>query len=251
MFSELLVALGFLTIVRVRQTSGVDDVVMGRAGAFFPLIGLLLGMVILSVDRGLHPFVPNTLGNVILVVLLAVLSRGFPLLGLAYSVEGLLGSQERQRSLEILTQRTFGLFAVLALLGILFIKICALDLLQGGYRGMALLLGPTLSRWAWVVMAYSSRPVLAKGVGVALIRGVQFREFGLASVLTFALVFAFVEVVGLLIIVPVAGMILGCTLYCNRRLGGVTGETLGALGEMIETGVFVLCVPLQHLLLPH
>jgi len=110
---------------------------------------------------------------------------------------------------------------------------------------MALLLGPMLSRWACVVMAYSSRPARAEGLGTMFVRGTQFREFGLASVFTLAVVFSLMEALGLVVFVPLAALILGFTLYCNRRLGGVTGDTLGALGEMVETAVLCLFVLLE------
>lgn len=89
-------------------------------------------------------------------------------------------------------------------------------------------------------MAYSSRPARAQGLGWVFVQGVRFREFGLASVLALAITFAMVEVVGLAVFVPLATLTLLFTLYCNRRLGGVTGDTLGALGEMIETLTFSL-----------
>jgi len=64
-------------------------------------------------------------------------------------------------------------------------------------------------------------------------------------VFTLAVVFSLMEVLGLLVFVPLAALILGFTLYCNRRLGGVTGDTLGALGELVETAVLCLFVLLE------
>ena len=102
-----------------------------------------------------------------------------------------------------------------------------------------------LGRWACVVMAYTSRPARAEGLGAVFVRGTQFREFGLASVLTLAVVFSLMEILGLVVFVPLAALILGFTLYCNRRLGGVTGDTLGALGELVETAAWCLLALLE------
>jgi adenosylcobinamide-GDP ribazoletransferase len=226
---EFLVALQFLTVIRVKQTLPFSEITLGRAGAFFPLIGLLMGAVVWGLDYGLRPFFPAALSSIFLVAVLAILSRGFHLDGLADSADGLLGSRERQRSLEIMKDSAIGTFGALALIAVLLLKIRALDLLQGEYRGLALLLGPMLSRWACVVMAYSSRPARAEGLGALFVRGIQFREFGLASVFSLAVVFSLMEILGLVVFIPLAALILGFTLYCNRRLGGVTGDTLGAL----------------------
>ena len=245
MLIEFLVALQFLTVVRLKKTLPFSKTTLGRAGAFFPMVGLLLGVAVWSLDRSLSPFLPAPLSSVFLVAVLAVLSGGFHLDGLADSADGLLGSGERQRSLEIMKDSAIGTFGALALIAVVLLKVRSLDLLQGGYRGVALLLGPMLSRWACVVMAYSSRPARAEGLGTMFVRGTQFREFGLASVFTLAVVFSLMEVLGLLVFVPLAALILGFTLYCNRRLGGVTGDTLGALGELVETAALCLFVLLE------
>ena len=107
-----------------------------------------------------------------------------------------------------------------------------------------LLFGPMLGRWACVVMAYSSRPARSEGLGVVFVNGVQFREFGLASLITLGILFTLIEIVGIVLVIPLGGLIISFTLYCNKRLGGTTGDTLGAIGELIETATFCLLVVL-------
>lgn len=245
MFTEFLVALQFLTIVRVKKTLPFSEVTLGRAGAFFPLIGLLLGGAVWGIDRGLRPLFPAEISSVLLVAALAILSRGLHLDGLADSADGLVGSQDRQRSLEIMKDSAIGTFGALAVIAVLLLKVRSLDVLQGGYRSMALLFGPMLGRWACVVMAYTSRPARPEGLGAMFVRGTQFREFGLASVFTLAVVFSLMEILGVAVFVPLACLMIGFTLYCNRRLGGVTGDTLGALGELVEAAVLCLFVLLE------
>ncbi|MCS6925532.1 MAG: adenosylcobinamide-GDP ribazoletransferase [Candidatus Binatia bacterium] len=245
MLTELLIALQFLTVVRVRQDLPFSETALGRSGVFFPLIGLALGLIVWGIDIILRPFIPLPFLNVVIVFALAFFSRGLHLDGLADSADGLLGSQDRHRSLEIMKDSAIGTFGVLAVMAAVLLKLRALDLLTGSYRGSALLLSPMLGRWACVVMAYSSRPARAEGLGATFVRGVQFREFALASVFTLALVFASLEVLGLLVFLPLAALILCFTLYCNRRLGGATGDTLGALGEMVETATFCLLMVLE------
>jgi len=249
--TEFLIALQFLTIIRLKRTLPFGETDLGRAGVFFPIVGLLIGGILWSLDRGLRLFFPPGLSSVFLVATLAILSRGFHLDGLADSADGLFGSSERQRCLDIMKDSAIGTFGALAVLVVFLLKVRSLDLLQGGYRSMALLLGPMLGRWACVVMAYTSRPARAEGLGAMFVRGTQFREFGLASVITLAVVFSLMEILGLVVFVPLAALILSFTLYCNRRLGGVTGDTLGALGELVETAVWCLFVLLETAMLGH
>jgi adenosylcobinamide-GDP ribazoletransferase len=244
-FTEFLIALQFLTVVRVKKNLPFNAAALGRSGAFFPLVGLLLGAALLGLDWICRPFFPPSFLSIVLVLTLILLSRGLHLDGLADTADGLLGSSERQRSLDIMKDSAIGTFGALAVIVVVLLKICALDLLQEGYRGPALLLGPMLSRWACVVMAYTSRPARTEGLGATFVKETQFREFALASVCALGSVFVLLEIIGLVVFLPVAALILIFTLYCNRRLGGVTGDTLGALGEMVETAVWCLFMLLE------
>jgi adenosylcobinamide-GDP ribazoletransferase len=239
MLTGFFTALQFLTIIRLRRNLPFSEEALGQAASFFPVIGLILGGFLWLCDKSFF-FLPFPFLNLLLVVILAALSRGLHLDGLADTVDGLLGSANRQRSLAIMKDSAVGTFGLLAVFLVLCLKLRSLDLLEGGYRGAALLVAPMLGRWSCVVMAYSSRPARAEGLGWAFIQGVRFREFSLASVLALAATFALVEVLGLVVFVPLATLTLLFTLYCNRRLGGVTGDTLGAIGEIIETLTFSL-----------
>ena len=63
--------------------------------------------------------------------------------------------------------------------------------------------------------------------------------------MTLTLVLSLVEVGGLLVFLGLAGIMIGWILYCNRRLDGVTGDVIGALGEIVETGAVCLFAVLE------
>lgn len=242
MLNGFLIALQFLTIIRVRKTLPFDDSSLGRSAVFFPLVGLLIGAIVWGLDHGLRPFCPTGLRSIVLVVVLAILSRGFHLDGLADSADGLLGSSERQRSLEIMQDSAIGTFGALALIGVLLLKVRALDLLIGESRGTTLLVGPMLSRWAMVVMAARSCPARAEGLGATFVKGVSLHECRWASGFSLLVIILLAGVLGLVSLVPIAALVIGATRYCCHRLGGVTGDTLGALGELVETATFCFFV---------
>lgn len=237
---EFLLALQFLTIVRLTPLVRPDSVTLGRAGAFFPFIGLLLGAIAWAVDELLHTLVPPPFVNGLLILLLLGLSYGIFIDGLANSADGLCSPGGREQRIARMHARTIGGWGVLAILIVIFLKLQAFEVLHGGYRSAALLLAPMLGRWACVVMAYSSRPARDEGIGALLVQGVAFREFGLSSVFTLIVVFTLVEVGGLLIFLGLAIAIIGWILYCNRRLDGITGDLISALGEIVETATFCL-----------
>jgi adenosylcobinamide-GDP ribazoletransferase len=159
--------------------------------------------------------------------------------GLADSADGIFGGRDRQHRLDIMRDSRIGTFGVLALAGVLLLKVRALDLLVGETRMHALVLAPLLGRWAQVATAVCSRPARDEGLGALLVRNVRPRELLWASTFSLVVTFLLAGVVGLLLFAVTAGVTLALTHAYHRQLGGVTGDTFGATGETIET--FALC----------
>ena len=236
--NEFLAALQFLTIIQLAPTLPFEERAFGRSAAFFPVVGALLGVIVWGIDGVLQPLCPVTLRNLLLVAALAILSRGLHFDGLADSADGLLGSHDRARRLAIMKDSRIGTFGALALIGIVLFKVRALDLLSHGDRSSALILGPTLSRWAYVVLAYRALPARPDGLGALLVRGVFLRELVAASGVMLLVTFSVGFASGLIAVALALVCILGLLRYCTARLGGVTGDTFGAVGELVETVTF-------------
>lgn len=235
MFREFLIAFQFLTVITIRKTLPFDEVAFGRSAAFFPLVGGIIGGVVWGLDLMASSLVPSALLSVVLTAALAILSRGLHLDGLADSADGFFGGRDRQHCLDIMKDSRIGTFGVLALTGVLLLKVRALDLLVGEMRTHALFLAPLLSRWALVGMAFRSRPSRDEGLGALLVRNVHGRELLWASTLTLVVTTIMGGSAGLLLFAVITGITVGVTGYCHHRLGGVTGDTFGAIGELVET----------------
>ncbi len=240
MLIEFLVALQFLTIIRLRRALPFDEKTLGRSGAFFPVVGLLLGAVVWALDHSFFLFFPSALANVFVIASFAGLTRGLHLDGVADSVDGLWGGADQRRRLAIMKDSRLGTFGALALLAVVLTKLRALDFLQGAGRSSALLLSPMFGRWACIIMASLSLSAREEGLGALFVGNVQRRELLLASTFTVLAGLCFIGVVNLVLCGILAGLAVGVTRYCVRQLGGVTGDTLGAVGELVETVAFCL-----------
>ena len=106
-------------------------------------------------------------------------------------------------------------------------------------RWRALLVAPILGRWAMVLLAYRSKAAKA-GLGSNLIDQLQTTHFLISTVLTLLLVAGIWRGNGIVMMAWVAVFTIVSKSYFHRRLGGVTGDTFGAVGELSETSVMVL-----------
>src|SRR6266487_277320 len=92
-------ALEFLTPIRVHAGGPLPDEAVGSSSAFFPLVGLLLGLMLVAIDRLLTPVLPSDVVNALLVAFLAAASWLLHLDGLADTVDGVLGGRSPSRRL--------------------------------------------------------------------------------------------------------------------------------------------------------
>ncbi|HEU0022331.1 MAG TPA: adenosylcobinamide-GDP ribazoletransferase, partial [Dehalococcoidia bacterium] len=147
-------ALSFLTIFPAAGTRSPGQQDISNARACYPAVGLLLGLLLVGIERGAREIFPVPLTAALLLAVLAAVTRGLHLDGFMDVCDGLLGGYTAQRRLEIMRDSHVGAFAVVGAVSLLILKYGALvSLLSLGVAGKewVLLLFPTLSRWSMVV----------------------------------------------------------------------------------------------------
>jgi adenosylcobinamide-GDP ribazoletransferase len=230
-------ALQFLTLFPwpKRSEYSVDEV--GRSAIFFPVIGFLLGLILVLVNGLLASFASPGLLSVALVTILALLTRGFHLDGLGDTFDGLGAGGDRERVLRVMNDSHTGAFGLIAIVLLLFFKIHAIESIDGD-RWRALLAAPIVGRWAMVLLGYRSQAA-KPGLGSNLIDHLETKHVVFATFITLLLVAGILHVGGIASMIWVAVFSIASRKYFHRRLGGLTGDTFGAVGELSETSVLV------------
>jgi len=160
---------------------------------------------------------------------LSILTRGLHLDGLADSVDALLGP--REKALEIMRDPHIGTFGTLAIVGVILAKFVLL--LNLGRDWHALLLFPTLGRMAALLPMYSL-PYLRGEGKVSPFLPMGKGTLGVGLLFSLALSSLLLWPVGVVVFGIVLFYGLAVSLYLKRRLGGVTGDLLGATVETAE-----------------
>ena len=238
-------AITFLTPVRVPQAWAGGERGLRRAPVFFPIIGVVIGGVAAAVSFGLDHVLPGLLAAVIVALWLVGSSAGLHMDGLADTADGLLSSRPRERVLEIMRDSHIGTMGVLAVVGVLLLKVVSLASVPGPDRWRLVLLAPIAGRCA-LLLAMSVFPYARKDGGLGTIFCVQGRKAVLLSVWAGVVLFA----AGWLL-ASFEGLVIACVSlvgsllfgwYAQRRIGGYTGDTLGATSELVEVLPFLVAV---------
>ena len=228
----VLVAVQALTRVPVRV--GFREGALRRAARYFPLVGIGVGLVGWGVFALAARGLPGGVASLLSLGATALLTGGLHEDGLADAADGLLGGRTRADALRIMRDSRVGSFGVLALGVVLGVKVVAVAALGGG---MALVAGHAAGRfWAGVlpgVLPYARAEGMAGGVA-----GPGAREVAVAAVVAAAplLLLGGRGAVALVLSAGVAG---GVGWWARRRLGGYTGDVLGAVEVLTEVAVLL------------
>jgi cobalamin 5'-phosphate synthase/cobalamin synthase len=228
--TRLLAAIAFLTRIPIRRRFDAAEV--GRGALFFPLVGAGIGLLQLGALRLLKPHVPSLATAVLVVALSAFLTRGLHLDGLADFADGLGGGKTREDALRIMRDPAVGAFGVIALVLVLALKIAAVDALASP---SALVLTSALARWTAVPLGFCLTYAReSAGLGSTMTANTGRFELAGATVLAIALSFLFPWKLALLswTAALLASLVVGA--IARRRLGGMTGDVLGANVELAE-----------------
>lgn len=232
----LLLAIGFLTRLPVPAQAHDDPNAKAASLAWYPLVGVLIGLL-LGIFAWLLHETPALLSSALLVTTWVALTGALHLDGLADSADAWIGGMgDREKTLAIMKDPRCGPAGVVSLVLALLLKFAALASL-GPAPWAALLLAPVLARAGLTALFLVTPYIRSGGLGAALTDAPR-RACGVALLLT-ALGCVLFGGRGLLAFF-LAGAVFGLWRQaCLNRLGGCTGDTAGALAEMMEVAVLV------------
>ena len=235
-------ALGFLTRIPMLVKIDYSQRLMNRASVYFPLVGLLLGGLYAALYSALVVFwsPPVCIGLVLAFHLW--ITGAFHEDGLADSMDALGGGYTVARRLEIMKDSRIGTMGALGQIVVLLLKIGAL-LSLGEAWWLGAVLAPVWGRWADIYGIFWFPVASADGLARTFRQQVRRSDFALATLfslgVSLALNFPWGGVV-LLVIGPVIPL---CARAMVRTLGGLTGDTYGALCELGEVLTLLFLPP--------
>ncbi|MGG5260323.1 adenosylcobinamide-GDP ribazoletransferase [Phycicoccus avicenniae] len=235
-------AVQFLTRVPVGRPAW-SEAAQAATIRWFACVGLLIGGVGAGVLWLASLVLPPLVSAAASTGAVLLLTGAFHEDGLADAADGLGGGSTRQRTLEIMRDSRIGTYGAVALVLVLLTKVLTLGSMTAGAAAVALVAGHTMSRASVVLAVETSRYLRDHGTGKPVAQGAG----GLGVTLNLACAAAGLVVLGAVAgwdaaLVGSAGATvghLGMRCLYERRLGGYTGDCLGAVQQCSELGVLL------------
>lgn len=240
MLGGLVTALRTLTALPM---PGCDAERFSSSLYWFPVVGLVIGGVAALLARaGMGAGWPE-LAAVLALLGGVILTRGLHADGLADLADGFFGGRDRVSALRIMKDPNVGSFGSLALIGVMLFKwICLLELARAEAYGM-IAAGAVLSRTAQVLLA--ARMPYARsegGTATAFVEDAGWPHFFIALISGVSLLFALLGGQFMPSAMLLAGAVVALLFIAwlsHHKIGGITGDVLGACSELVEAAVWL------------
>jgi len=247
---RLFLAFQFLTIIPFSGTQrDLTEKDIGASSAFFPLVGLAQGFLLLLFFLTFGKLFPPDVLAGFLVVVLTLTNGGFHLEGLSDTFDAMASRKSKEQMLEIMKDGTAGPAGVTAIVLIVLMKYLLLKNVLAADTagsGLAVLVFPVIGRWSMVPALFQSVSARNDGLGKLFIDHTDLPEFMISTVIT-----ALVMLLGLLfypglsfaslflakLLAFMAVVFVFCLLAMGlfqKKFGGLTGDNLGAISEISE-----------------
>jgi adenosylcobinamide-GDP ribazoletransferase len=230
----------FLSVLPVKIKK-FDETKLANSIAYFPLVGLLFGLILVCLNYALSGLINVSAVNFILILALVLMDRGLHLDGLADTFDGLFGAKNKEDALRIMKDSNVGAFGVTAIVLVLFGQYVFLSSIDSQYKIAALIFMPSLARYGVVYANYFYKPAKTDGLAASF----NNKKIGifLTGTCIITLITAVIVFLQFNTIIPVlAGFafILILPSLLIKKIGGVTGDIYGAIVEISQMSVLLL-----------
>ncbi len=238
---SFLTALQFLTIFPLgRAGSRENNRELAQSAMYFPLVGALIGSILVVVDLISRLFFPQLIVNLFILIVLVLITGALHLDGFIDSMDGLLSGKKKKKILEIMRDSRVGSFGVLAAIFLVLLKLSFLNEIVSYIRYPILIIMPVVSRWAAVYTIWKYPYARdTSGIGKSFAKLVRGKELIVATIFTALLVISLLTFKGVVIWLVVFLVLLIMTNWISKKIGGMTGDTYGAIVEIAEIVVLI------------
>lgn len=243
-----LTAVMFYTRIPVPRSLPYSDEMLNRSTRWFPFIGWIVGGIGAGIFYGLQFVFPVMLAILLSMIATIFVTGAFHEDGFADFCDGFGGGYTKEKILTIMKDSRIGTYGSIGLVGILATKFLSLSSIDVKLIPLMLVAGHALSRLMPVVVIFTSeyaradlesksKPIGKKGKTTDLLMAIFFGLFWLAF---FPFLFSAIIVPALLLVTAVFRK------YITGKLGGYTGDCLGALQQLSEVLFYLGLIAFQH-----
>ncbi len=238
---KFLIALQFLTILPVKIKSKIKEKDFGDSLIYFPVIGALIGLV-LVLTLSVFASLPHLVTVVLIMISSIIVTGGIHLDGFADTCDGFYGSRPKEQILKIMRDARIGAMGVIGIVSLLLLKFTLMASLPKNILWKLLIMMAVFSRWSQGIACYMSSYAREEGKAEYFITHSSKKGFFAGGFFVMALFMLLMQFKGLVLMFFALFPVLLFITYVKRKIGGMTGDTIGATSEIAEVGILLFAL---------
>jgi adenosylcobinamide-GDP ribazoletransferase len=231
-------ALQFLTRLPVR-TGQTTPRQISESYCFYPVIGFLIGITAVMLRRFLAMAFPVPFSITLVLGFLIWITGGLHEDGLADVADGMGGGYTPDERLTIMKDSRIGALGTAALILALLGKYSALTSMDPARLDASLVTAHILGRWIFLPVGFFNRPA-RDGLGSEFMKGLTAKAVVISTVISITAVSLLCRMRGAFAVAIAIAIAALASAYLRRRLGGITGDCLGAIFQLVEIGTYAV-----------
>ena len=239
---RFLIALNFLTILPVKIKHSLRDKDLAGSMAYYPLVGAIAGGIVALLYVAAGQAFPHAVCAALVLLGSIAITGALHVDGLLDTIDGIAGGQNKDDILRIMRDSHPGGIGMIGVAAFLIVKFAALSAINPSGIAPALIAAFIMGRWSLVFACHRfSYARTGQGKAKAFIGAVTNAQLAVAtaSMLILAVLLAgFGRAIALFITAFLITILLGA--FLKKKIGGITGDTLGAQNELVEISSLLL-----------
>lgn len=233
--NPLILAIQFLTPLPAGKVREVSHEEVAKTVLFFPFVGILQGLILFGAAHFIYKFFSFDAASGLVLLLWILVTGALHLDGLADTIDGLIGGRDKKEALQIMRKGNTGPFGMTALFMVLLLKYLSINSLSLTEGPEILFVVPLIGKTSIVYLNYLI-PYAREGggLGKAFVEGTDGPKLLFNILITLYFLSLLIGYRGLFAFLAVILFISAAKVYLKRKIGGVTGDTMGAASELSE-----------------
>ena len=242
---RFLIALQFLTIIPFNIKRKIEEKDFGRSLIYFPIVGFLIGLFLAAIAY-ISAFLPPLVIGILILVTWTVITGGIHLDGFADTCDGFYGNRHKEDVLKIMRDSRIGTMGATGIMMLLLFKFAILSSIRSDDLWKVLIITVVFARWSQVFACSTSEYAREEGKAKYFLKYAKKTDMFIGALFIVILNWFLMGVKGIILFALLLATIFSFIQYVKRKIGGMTGDTIGATNEIAEASALLFSLILLN-----
>jgi adenosylcobinamide-GDP ribazoletransferase len=245
--NDFLLFFQFFTRIPINKSLNCEKENFRRGSIFFPVIGLFIGILQWIVFYLLMKVLPVNITALFVVMVPIVITGGLHVDGLGDTCDGFFSFKgDKNKIIEIMKDSTIGTYSCIAIVFDMLARYVAVCTIIEMNLPLMLIATPIIARFTVVFLSFIGKNAKETGSGNIFIGNIHNKQMIIVTIITLILVPLFIGLSkGIILVASALIFSFLFNKFCESKITGHTGDTLGANNELVEILVMILFIAMK------